>query len=637
MFKDQNSYTLSAVSVAALGAGAGVVLTGMMAGLTGGLATQASSHLLFSAVFLSAQLYLSAHVILAALDAVAPKAFLRAIAMPAQTPAAVVDVFIALDNPDDIELAAFSLAAAARLRYPDDRLRLHIVAAGQAANRCEPLMALAQAYGASWLPMSLTSTRERALAEAFDRTAGQLAIFLKPGEAPIADLLERVVGSFATDGMLGLAEIGHFLVDGDGARANTANLRRMPADCGPLARALLRGGPRPSPSSASTAVWRRGALISSGGFARSVIDGDMSARLTAVSRGWRRLSAPAPMIAVFAPRTVAAAVATQAAQRLSALDTIVQAGYAPFSHKHMNQIFRTLTLLTGALAPYATIALLAAPGLAILGGARLWGGPLANFASYAPLTILAIFCTGAAAQSGWRHSAASLFMDVATQLRLAGPMASLIAGGRPTLRGQAVVTPVFLSAISLAGLGFGAAKLAATPSLALGLAPLLLLCGISLVLALGALGAIHEPRQKRAAPRLPSDLEAELVTGTQRIPGRILDLSIQGARFQSDSAMTLETLAVGGLIRITGPHGPIQLPVQLSRSTAAKDRLEFGLRFTGRQLIAFAQAVTLVYRTQQRFAAARDARGRAPNGLMATMRTLSNGLRALLSMRKAAA
>jgi PilZ domain len=316
---------------------------------------------------------------------------------------------------------------------------------------------------------------------------------------------------------------------------------------------------------------------------------------------------------------------------------VAQMGYAPFSRQHIGQIFRSLTALTGALAPFAWIALLAAAPLAVLTGSRLWGGPIDLFASLAPFAVLSALLVSALTQSGWRHSAAALFVDIAVQLKLAGPMLSLISRTAPTIAARSAIVPTILAALSFAALGFGAAKLAAAPYYALWLGPLLALSALSLFASLGALGAIHEPRQKRAAPRLPTDMEAELVAGARRIPGRLADISIQGARFVAGDGKVLDVHAVGGLIRIVGPHGPINLPVQLSRAAPEAGHMTFGLRFTGRQLVAFANAVTLVYRTQERFARARDLRGRAPNGVMATLKAIGNGVRALVTFKRAAA
>lgn len=361
------------------------------------------------------------------------------------------------------------------------------------------------------------------------------------------------------------------------------------------------------------------------------------ARWTALSRGWVRRIAPAPMIATFAPATMSEAVASQAVRRIAELDVVAQMGYGAFGRAHLGDIFRSLTLLTGALSPFAWIALLAAAPIAALTGERLWGGPVSLFASLAPFAVLAMLMVSAVTQSGWRHSAAALFVDIAVQFKLAGPMLRLLSGRTPSIAAKSAAIPTTMTAIALAGLGFGAANLAANPSLAIWLWPLTAMCAVSLIMSLGALGAIQEPRQKRAAPRLPTDMDAELVAGARRIPGRLADISIQGARFVADEGKPLDMSVVGGLIRIVGPHGPINLPVQLSRAAPDMGHMTFGLRFTGRQLIAFANAVTLVYRSQERFARARDLRGRAPNGMLATLKALGNGVRALVTLRRRAA
>jgi hypothetical protein len=629
VFKDQNAYLPSAWSVIALGAGAGAALCGAMAALNGGLALETPLSASLSALFVCGQLYLTGYAVLACLHAVSPAPFTRPAPPGMALPS--VDVVIAFDDPQDTEAAAFSLASAARLRYPADKLRIHLVAAGAAAKAGEPLVQLARTYGASWMPMSLASTRGRAMAYAFERLAGQLTLFLKPGDAPAADLLDRIAPMFSAQPTLGLVACGHFLLDADGARAGTANARRLPADPGPVARALLRGGVAPCPSMDMAALWRRGALVSSGGLPPADAEGELRARLTAVSRGWESRLHGVPMIARFAPSTTGQAAQIMAAERFGALDTLLAAGFEPLARNHWHQAFRTLTLLAGLFAPFALILVLAAPPLAALLGARLQGGEPAAFALYGPAAAFAVLGLMASTLSGWRHSAAALFLEVAANLALAGPHWALLRGRASSPRGPAVALTVMLAALGLAGAGYGGAAAAADPRLFPTLAPLAVLSLMTAILALGALGAVREPRQKRAAPRLPACMDAALVVGHVRIDGRLADISVQGARFVANAHTVPEGAAVGGLIRLVGPHGPISLPVQLSRAETAGGETSFGLKFTGRQLIAFANAIALVYRTQERFAAMRDARGQAPLSPVTAAGALLNGVAALLT------
>ncbi|HAH09923.1 MAG TPA: hypothetical protein DCL54_00515 [Alphaproteobacteria bacterium] len=617
------------LTAVALGAGIGLAVIGLLASLSVGLNLNSVVGTLASGLLLAAYAYLTVATSGAVLSTLAPGQTLRLVQSAEGAPSTIVDVIIAFDSPNDLEGAAFSLAAAARLRYPKDRLRLHVAAASKAANSSPLLAELVQTYGASW--MAFPSCRlDQALDHAVSRTAGGLVLILRPGEAPICDVLERVSASFAADPTLGFVELNPFLIDGDGAKADIAQARRLPADAGPLARAMLRGGTAPSLTARPTALWRRGALMSAGGIARGRKDGEAFARITAQARGWSRQICPFPAIAAFTPRSVADTVALMTARRVGALDSLIASGNAGFRLADMALTLRSLAQILSIFTPIALAMVFASASFATLAGVSAWGGTSPMVGAAALIGMLALLALQAAAASGWRHSAAALCMDSAATFKMADAVWALLAGGRLRLNPMTAWLAFNLAALCLAAAGLGIARIIATPDLFAVTGAQTAIAAIGAFLSFCALGAVREPRQKRAAPRLPSNLEAELVVGGVTIPGHIRDISVQGARFEADASGALGIVAVGGLIKLQGPDGPIQLPVQLSRVRDAAGGVSFGLQFTGRQLIAFAHAVTLAYQSQERFAAARDARGLAPNSILTALRALGNGVKGAL-------
>jgi len=146
------------------------------------------------------------------------------------------------------------------------------------------------------------------------------------------------------------------------------------------------------------------------------------------------------------------------------------------------------------------------------------------------------------------------------------------------------------------------------------LAPALVLTIFGACLFACLLGAIAKPRQRRLSPRVARRVEAELLLGGKHYAGRLADISVHGARFQTDEDVGPQIRALTGMLTLKGAAGATTLPVQLSRLTEADGRSAFGLSFTGRTVGEFATVVRLAHKTGDDYADLCDARAK-PAGL----------------------
>jgi hypothetical protein len=109
-------------------------------------------------------------------------------------------------------------------------------------------------------------------------------------------------------------------------------------------------------------------------------------------------------------------------------------------------------------------------------------------------------------------------------------------------------------------------------------------------------------------------IEAELLLGGKRHPGRLTDISVHGARFVAEDLVQLSARALTGQLTLKTPTGETILPVQLSRQIEAGGRSAFGLSFTGRTVGEFATVVRLAHRSGDAYADLCDARAK-PAGI----------------------
>lgn len=597
-----------------------------------------ASSLGLSSVLLLAETYCVLALIAAALTRLVRPYRVARIGAAGSPAATSADVIVLLDDPALLAQAAYSLNAAARMTYPSGQLRLHVVAYGRAADAGQPLADLARQMGASWIPIPQATREGSALHFAHGRLAGTLTLVLRAGEAPLPEALNLLAARFVEDPRLGFIVLPHMAIDGDGALRGVEPARRLPAQKGPIAQAILRGGYDGSLAAPESVLWRRAALISGGGFQRHRLDPELASRLRAVGRGWRGLVAPFPMMAAMAPDTAAHSVRALGRLRLARIEAaITQSPGGLRSEPGLALEGASLTLWCGL--PLAWLCMIALPMVAGIAGLSLFSGGWENWAWIGGPAALATLILMAQTQSGLSHLIAAVLVECALLSALFKPLGQLLL--RPSLlRAQPALKPepslyatTALLSLGLASLGLSVAAAAAIPALGDSRIPLAVLAGLYAVLIAAALGIRSEPRQTRAAPRMPTEIEASLVVAGKRIDGQVDNMSVHGARFVTLQSVALEAYALLALVRLVGPHGPLSFPVQLSRAQSGEGVTCFGLAFSERNLIAFTHAVEAVHRSQERFAAMKDRIAARPSGMGVTLSSVWLGMRSAFQGR----
>lgn len=528
------------------------------------------------------------------------------------------DIFFVITDPKNAPKAAYSLAAAAQLDYPRDRVRLHLVGAERAIDQAETLEGLADRMNTSWLAASPEASIGTAINAALARTAGTLTLVLSVGEAPTPDLLRRVAGGFVGNAKLAFCDVPVFAIDGDPVLTDIDVNRRVPNDPGAFFKSCLKtiGAATGNLGLNHRTIWRRTALSSAGSCSRWNLRADAPARIRAIDAGWMRGIATRPMVASLAPDTVRDYLRTRMGQRIGTIDAALAHDPLLRGKLPLRERLSWMPALFGALMPFAWALAFAMPPLALLLRIPLFGSesPIVATAFGLIAAVVAIAMAGSL-NSGMRGRLIGAWSEVLESLLTAPSLFALITG---RAKADRVPSPdhangllVVVFALALAGTAFGTAAWFTKPELQPAMAPLLALTIFAAALLACLLGAIAEPRQRRLSPRVNRRFSADLLIGGSQVAGRLADISVHGARFIANDAVDLPARALAGQLTLETPQGKTTLPVQLSRQTEAFGRPAFGLSFTGRTVGEFATVVRLAHKSGDAYADMCDARAKS--------------------------
>ncbi len=600
----------------AFGIGAAILIVHLLWRADATLAGLSTQGFALSIVLFAVEAFIAIGLTLAALADILPAAIdIKPEGMrDADLPSA--DVFFVITDPKLAPKAAYSLAAAAQLDYPKDRVRLHLVGVDRASDQ-ESLNTLAERMRVSWLAASPEATTGTAINAALARTAGTLVLVLNVGEAPTPDLLRRVAGGFVANANLAFCDIPVFAIDGDPVLSDIDVNRRLPNDPGAFFKTCLKtiGAATGSLGLNHRTIWRRTALSNAGSCSRWNLRPDAPARIRAAETGWLRGIVTRPMVAALAPDTVRDYLRTRMGQRIGTIDAALSQD--PLTRRGLSARERLswMPALFGALMPFAWALTFALPPLALLLSIPIFGttSPVAATAFSLIATITAIAMAGSL-NAGMRGRLIGAWSEILESLLTAPSLLQII-----TRRAKAERVPapehangllVVVFAVALAGTTLGVTAWFTKPELHATVAPMLALTLFTAALLACLLGAIAEPRQRRLAPRVKRRLSAELLIGGSNVAGRLADVSVHGAQFIANETVDLPARALAGQLTLDGPQGKTTLPVQLSRQMEAFGRPAFGLSFTGRTVGEFATIVRLAHKTGDAYADLCDKRSK---------------------------
>ncbi len=605
----------------ALGIGAGILIIHLMWRLDATLTGLPLSGLVLSIVLFAAESLVTVALIASALADILPASVRPTAATIHEDEWPTVDIFVLVSRQQQVPKATYSLAAAAQLDYPKERVRLHLVGIEDAADGVPGLTALAQRMKASWLAASPEATQGLALTAALSRTAGNLVLVLNAGEAPTPDLLRRLAGDFLADPRLAFVDVPMFAIDGDPVLADLEITRRLPGDPGHFFKACLKavGALASVFGTSRRTLWQRPALTACGSFSCWGLTADAMTRLRAAETGWRRAATSRPMIAALAPETVRDYLAQRLVQRAGMIEAALTRDPLTTRGLSLRERFSWLPSLFAAGLPLAWTLILTLPPLALLVQVPLTHGVGAFEGTAMTMAglIVALSLSGAL-HAGLGGGFIAMWSELLESLLSMPAVVALISGRRDAVAGKlhadhASSLLVVLFAIALAGTTAGVAAWFTKPDAQAQIAPLLAATVFAACVLALLLGAISEQRQRRLSPRVSRRFEAELLLGGEKYRGRLADISVHGARFVADGPVDMSARALAGKLTLTAENNVMELPVQLSRQSEENGRSAFGLSFAGRTVGEFATVVRLAHRSASRFADLCDARAR-PTG-----------------------
>lgn len=525
--------------------------------------------------------------------------------------APTVDVFIPTYN-ESIEIVAPTIAAATRMIYPKSKLKVFVLddggteqkvnsddpaVAARALNRRESLQSVCETLGAHYLTRDgNVHAKAGNLNNGLAHSEGDLVAVFDADHVPAKDFLTETVGYFSEDRKLFLVQTPHFFLNPDPIEKNIGRAR-MPAENEMFYGLVQKGLDKWNAAffCGSAAVLRRQALEDVGGFHGSSVTEDAESALELHSRGWNSLYVNKPLIAGLQPETFESFIGQRSRWCRGMVQILLLKNPLFISGLTLAQRLCYLSSSLFWLFPLSRIVFILAPMAYIFFDLKIYVANSQEFAAYTFAYMLAALMIQSYVFGRVRWPWTSdLYEYVLSVMLFPAIIGVFLDPRRPkfnvTEKGQtldenhlsSLAWPYFglfgLVAASLVVLGFRYANEPNARGLivVVGVWSLLNLCLTGL-----ALGAVSERRERRAAPRVASELSAHLVIGDQTTPVTIEEMSLGGFRVRLNGLANLPARGSGVLRIETGDGGSLETPFVNLGSRVKNGGRGIGLKFYG--------------------------------------------------------
>jgi cellulose synthase (UDP-forming) len=586
----------------------------------------------------------------------------RAPAPLVTTPGALpsVDVFIPTYN-EPPELLQVTLRAALDMRYPRELLRVYLLddggtsqkltqadplKAAEARERSQALRQMAESHGGVYL------TRERNehakagnINAALVHTQGDLIAIFDADHVPTVDFLEKTVGHFQRDDRVYLVQTPHFFINPDPLEKNLGMFGRMPPENEMFYSVVQHGLDFWNASffCGSAAVLKRRCLEEIGGIAGNSITEDAETALTLHARGYHSRYVDEALISGLQPETFASFIVQRVRWAQGMIQLFLLSN--PLRLKGLTPAQR-LCYFSNAFFwffCYARVVFLFAPIMYLAFGLQFYNATIPQFFAYGlPQMIGAILASDYLfGRYRWTlisevyellQSMFSLRAVVSVMLRPRAP------GFKVTPKGEKIeedsiselAAPFYVVyVLVLLGVAAGVWKLVHGYPHRDVIISALSWCGLNLVLLNACIGVLYERKQRRAVPRVPTNLDAMLHVGSTA--GSIAG-EAGAARADEKIACRIVDLSAGGLKAIIGAADAARVPRQgeatLEVFNAARGRtslipltirnafssrdgdLVVGAQFSDDSVTGLSERVSLVFGDSGRWRDFRESRNR---------------------------
>jgi cellulose synthase (UDP-forming) len=562
-----------------------------------------------------------------------------------------VDVLIPTYN-EPTDLLEVTLRAALDMNYPASHLKVYLLddggtvqkrtqaspeKAAEAQQRHLDLQALAARHGGHYL------TREKNLHakagnvnEGLQHCHGDLVLILDADHVPTVDFLEKTVGFFQQDPKLYLVQTPHFFINPDPVEKNLNMFGRMPQENEMFYAVIQRGLDFWDGAyfCGSAAVLRRSHLDEVGGIGGVSITEDAETAMKLHACGYRSAYLNEPLISGLQPETFASFIV----QRLRWAQGMVQLFLLKnvFATKGLS-IAQKLCYFSNTFYwffSYARVMLLVAPMAYLVFGLRFYNANISEFFAYGLPAMLGAILTSDYLFGRYRWTLISELYEMLQSLFSLQAVLMVIRNPRApsfhvTPKGEHLEEDtishlagpfyvIYLLVVITMGVGIWRAFHADGH-----LDVILSAIGwnvLNLIILNACVGVLYERRQRRATPRVPTDMAAE-ISGPEREPlsCRVIDISSGGAQLQFDILQAHEIVKQLDRLHVFNralDHDSV-IPIAVRNIFPAPDPryVIAGVQFTDRSVAGLSETVALSSGDSRRWTEYREHRNR-PRGII---------------------
>ncbi|MDO6477055.1 UDP-forming cellulose synthase catalytic subunit [Alteromonas sp. 1_MG-2023] len=507
-----------------------------------------------------------------------------------------VDVLIPTYN-EPAELLEVTLRAALMLKYPQEKLAVHLLddgsteqkitqqdvtAANRAGARKAELSAMCERLGVHYHARKLNHHAKAGnINDALLETNGELIVVLDADHVPTMDFLDHTVPWLVENEKVFLVQTPHFMANPDPVERNYFSaFSRMPSENDMFYGTIQRGLDFWSASffCGSAAVLRRSHLEMVGGLSGESITEDAETAFDLHAMGYESVYVDRPMVSGLAPETFDAFV-TQRMRWAQGMTQILLLK-KPFMEKKLSwhQRMGYMSSILFWLFPFARIIFLLMPLAYLVFGMQVYHASMTEIMAYTMPHVIATYMLSTMLFGKTRWPLVSELYEILQCIFTLRALTKVFRNPRApsfvvTPKGenltQTFISPlsgVFYALLLLVGIAMvaGVVKMVNEPLTRELTAVVLGWNAFNLLLLVSVMGVLVERKQVREQARLPANDYISLIGSDGNAwTGHLIDLSLGGAklRLSGDTAGLPEKVTL--ITDREGDLGKIRLPCQV--------------------------------------------------------------------------
>ncbi|WP_323037388.1 UDP-forming cellulose synthase catalytic subunit [Pararhodobacter sp.] len=566
-----------------------------------------------------------------------------------------VDILVPSYN-EPIEMLSVTLSAAKNMHYPPEKRKVILCDDGGTDQRCnhedQELAERARKRRRDLIALCaeldvVYSTRARNehakagnMSAALEKTDGDLVVVFDADHVPSRDFLARTVGFFVEDPKLFLVQTPHFFLNPDPIDRNVGLRDDCPPENEMFYHLSHRGLDRWGGAffCGSAAVLRRAALDEAGGFAGETITEDAETALEIHRNGWKSLYVDHAMIAGLQPETFVSFIEQRGRWATGMMQLLILKNPLLGKGLSLTQRLCYLNSMTFWLFPLVRMTFILAPLAYLFFGLQIFVATIEEVAVYMTSYMAVNFMIQNALYGRVRWPLISEVYETAQAPYLSKAIFKTVMNPRGAkfnvtakdeILEEDFVSPIYkplvlIFVLTLLGVVAAAIRWVMFP----GDHSIIMVVGgwaiYNFLLVGAALRSVAERQQRRAVPRVPTNIPATIALGTNDPvfqAATVVDASTSGCRI----VMRLRTGADGTSGRIPvkdetffftpefpkSPHLENAVRVQVQTVTREGESVALGVKFDPTQPMIVRETVAhMIFGDSASWEAIRETRNR---------------------------